>query len=244
MISLSAWKYKIFTIFVGWFYCWRFSVSPEPGGLSFGFFFCRGLLILILSWRWCFTLMFICFRFYCVTDTGFQVFPIRDRLSLVLGVIRNWIRHGSNNAIRCQFRLITVNSTFLLRGRILSARTKCLWERNACSKGPCWFISAVAGGRKIGLWSIAKTTKMARALADLNVVARSEFKLKPEQEVAVKSLLDGKDVLAVLPTGYGKSLIIKCLFAQRILKWMVKQRFWWFLRWLASQKIRYWTWNQ
>ena len=42
--------------------------------------------------------------------------------------------------------------------------------------------------------SIAKTTKMARALAELNVVARSEFKLKPEQEVAVKSLLDGKDV--------------------------------------------------
>ena len=66
--------------------------------------------------------------------------------------------------------------------------------------------------------SIAKTTKMARALADLNVVARSEFKLKPEQEVAVKSLLDGKDVLAVLPTGYGKSLRIKCLFAPRILK--------------------------
>ena len=62
--------------------------------------------------------------------------------------------------------------------------------------------------------SIAKTTKLAakidvlaRALADLNVVARSEFKLKPEQEVVVKSLLDGKDVLAVLPTGYGKSLI-------------------------------------
>ena len=48
---------------------------------------------------------------------------------------------------------------------------------------------------------------LARALADLNVVARSELKLKPEQEVAVKSLLDGKDVLAVLPTGYGKSLI-------------------------------------
>ena len=44
-------------------------------------------------------------------------------------------------------------------------------------------------------------------LADLNVVARSEFKLKTEQEVAVKSPLDGKDVLAVLPTGYGKSLI-------------------------------------
>ena len=50
--------------------------------------------------------------------------------------------------------------------------------------------------------SIAKTTKVARALADLNVVARSELKLKPEQEVAVKLLLDGKDVLVVLPTGY------------------------------------------
>ena len=48
---------------------------------------------------------------------------------------------------------------------------------------------------------------LVRALADLNVVARSEFKLKPEQEVAVKYFLDGKDVLAVLPTGYGKSLI-------------------------------------
>ena len=48
---------------------------------------------------------------------------------------------------------------------------------------------------------------LARALADFNVVAHSEFKLKLEQEVAVISLLVGKDVLAVLPTGYGKSLI-------------------------------------
>ena len=53
----------------------------------------------------------------------------------------------------------------------------------------------------------AKVDVLARALADLNVVTRSEFKLKPEQEVVVKSLLDGKDVLVVLPTGYGKSLI-------------------------------------
>ena len=54
---------------------------------------------------------------------------------------------------------------------------------------------------------VAEVDLLVRALADLNVVARSEFKLKPEQEVAVKSPLDGKDVLAVLPTGYGKSLI-------------------------------------
>ena len=60
----------------------------------------------------------------------------------------------------------------------------------------------------------AKTTKMtaeidvlARALADLNIITRNEFKLKPEQEVAVKSLLHGKDVLVVLPTGYGKRLL-------------------------------------
>ena len=42
---------------------------------------------------------------------------------------------------------------------------------------------------------------LAKALADFNVVARSEFKLKPEQEGPVKSLLNGKDVLTVLPTG-------------------------------------------
>ena len=53
----------------------------------------------------------------------------------------------------------------------------------------------------------AKEDVLVRALGDLNMVARSEFKLKPEQGVAVKYFLDGKDVLAVLPTGYGKSLI-------------------------------------
>ena len=51
----------------------------------------------------------------------------------------------------------------------------------------------------------AKVDVLARALADLNIITRSEFKLEPEQELAVMSLLDGKDVLAVLPTGYGKS---------------------------------------
>ena len=54
---------------------------------------------------------------------------------------------------------------------------------------------------------VAEVDLLVRALADLNVVGRSEFKLKPEQEVAVKSPLDGKDVLAGLSTGYDKSLI-------------------------------------
>ena len=38
-----------------------------------------------------------------------------------------------------------------------------------------------------------------------HVIVTREFTLKPEQEVAVRALLDGKDVLAVLPTGYGKA---------------------------------------
>ncbi|XP_044182578.1 ATP-dependent DNA helicase RecQ-like [Acropora millepora] len=48
---------------------------------------------------------------------------------------------------------------------------------------------------------------LSKALADLNLVSSSEFRLKQEQEVAVRALLDGKDVLAVLTTGFGKSLI-------------------------------------
>ena len=43
---------------------------------------------------------------------------------------------------------------------------------------------------------------LSKALADLNVAATREFTLKPEQEVAVRALLHGKDVLAVFLTGY------------------------------------------
>ena len=48
---------------------------------------------------------------------------------------------------------------------------------------------------------------LSKVLADFNDSATREFTLKPEQEVAVRALLDGRYVLAVLPTGYGKSLI-------------------------------------
>ena len=48
---------------------------------------------------------------------------------------------------------------------------------------------------------------ISRALADLNVVTTREFTLKHKQEVAVRALLDRKDVLAPLPTGYGKNMI-------------------------------------
>ena len=58
---------------------------------------------------------------------------------------------------------------------------------------------------------------LSKALADLNVVITHEFTLKPEQEVAVRALLDGKDVLAVLPTGYGISLIYQMLAMPKII---------------------------
>ena len=47
------------------------------------------------------------------------------------------------------------------------------------------------------------------ALSILNSYRNSSctFVLKTEQETAVKELLKGNDVLAVLPTGFGKSII-------------------------------------
>ena len=49
---------------------------------------------------------------------------------------------------------------------------------------------------------------LLKGLAYLNLVVSSEFRLKPAQEVAVRALLEEKDVLAVLSTsGYDKGLI-------------------------------------
>ena len=45
------------------------------------------------------------------------------------------------------------------------------------------------------------------ALRDVNLSSGREIVLKPEQESAVRALLADRDVMAVLPTGYGKSLI-------------------------------------
>ena len=48
---------------------------------------------------------------------------------------------------------------------------------------------------------------ISRAIEDLGIAAGRSFRLKREQHIAVTDLLAGKDVLAVLPTGFGKSLI-------------------------------------
>ena len=45
------------------------------------------------------------------------------------------------------------------------------------------------------------------ALRDVSLSSGRETVLKPEQESAVRDLLADRDVLAVLRTGYGKSLI-------------------------------------
>ena len=56
------------------------------------------------------------------------------------------------------------------------------------------------------------------ALRDVNLSRGRETVLKPEQESAVRALLAGRDVMAVLPTGYGKSLIYQMFVRARELR--------------------------
>ena len=56
---------------------------------------------------------------------------------------------------------------------------------------------------------------ISEVLTKFQTVSGVSFKLKKEQESAVKSLLSNRDVLAVLPTGYGKSLVFQCYVAAR-----------------------------
>ena len=56
---------------------------------------------------------------------------------------------------------------------------------------------------------------LPKALTDLQFAAGRRFQLKQEQEVAVRDLLAGKNVLAVLPTGFGKSLIYQTFVRAR-----------------------------
>lgn len=47
-------------------------------------------------------------------------------------------------------------------------------------------------------------------LKKFQLVSGLQFKLRQEQVIAVKTLLSNRDVFAVLPMGYGKSLIFQC----------------------------------
>jgi len=49
---------------------------------------------------------------------------------------------------------------------------------------------------------------LSEALSCLNILCEDrEIVLIPEQETAVSALLHGRDVMAILPTGFGKSMI-------------------------------------
>ena len=51
---------------------------------------------------------------------------------------------------------------------------------------------------------------MAQAAMDkLFVICQNEINLKPEQRESIMNLLNGRNILAVLPTGFGKSLIFQ-----------------------------------
>ena len=58
-----------------------------------------------------------------------------------------------------------------------------------------------------------------RVATDIVNSKEKQVILKAEQELAVKSILEGKGVLAVLPTGFGKSMIFTVfgIMLQRIL---------------------------
>ena len=51
---------------------------------------------------------------------------------------------------------------------------------------------------------------ISEVLKKFQLVSGLQFKLRQEQVIAVKTLLSNRDVFAVLPTGYGKSLIFQC----------------------------------
>ena len=65
-----------------------------------------------------------------------------------------------------------------------------------------------ADGRLRKIMAESAELAIEKALERLNVSREKEkIILKREQETAVKELLAGRDVMAILPTGFGKSLI-------------------------------------
>jgi len=61
---------------------------------------------------------------------------------------------------------------------------------------------------------MAKTRKPAQSLQKIAHDRLGFDDLRPGQEAAVQSILDGRDTLAVMPTGSGKSAIYKLAASQ------------------------------
>ena len=59
---------------------------------------------------------------------------------------------------------------------------------------------------------------IGKACENFSLHSKSPLNLRLEQRQAVEALLQGRDVLAVLPTGYGKSLIFQVYVAASALK--------------------------
>jgi ATP-dependent DNA helicase RecQ len=56
---------------------------------------------------------------------------------------------------------------------------------------------------------------LSKVVSDIQLATGHCIQLKEEQDKAVRDLLKGKDVFAVLPTGYGKSLIYQAFVRAR-----------------------------
>ena len=56
---------------------------------------------------------------------------------------------------------------------------------------------------------------ISQAISDIQLVCSRSIQLKEEQAKAISDLLIGKDVFAILPTGYGKSLIYQVFVRAR-----------------------------
>ena len=65
---------------------------------------------------------------------------------------------------------------------------------------------------------IVEMDNMNEVLCDLSARLGHEIKLKDEQNQAIEHVLNGRDVLVVLPTGFGKSLIFPLLVKMLVLR--------------------------
>ena len=59
------------------------------------------------------------------------------------------------------------------------------------------------------VWKSTPQTSISEVVKTFQATANVRLQLKERQVTAVKSLLVNQDVLVVLPTGYGKSLIFQ-----------------------------------
>ena len=65
---------------------------------------------------------------------------------------------------------------------------------------------------------MADDDDIRKACDNFSLHLKYPLTLRPEQRQAVEALLQGRDILAILPTGYGKSMIFQVYVAAAALK--------------------------